>query len=98
MFSPNLSDQLFQCCIKIENEKRKKQSLYLAWAPAHKREEKREKEKNRGERRESGVKYSHYTGLCNLQLSAFVCVSFACMRYHGSNRHTEPNWVRKGIL
>lgn len=31
-------------------------------------------------------------------MSAFVCVGFASMQCHGSNRQTEPNWVRKGIL
>lgn len=36
--------------------------------------------------------------LCNLQRSAFVCVSFACMHSHGPNRYTEPNWVQRRIL
>lgn len=71
LFSPNLSDQLFQCCIKIENEKRKKQSLYLAWECV--REEKREK--NRGERRSIHIILAYVISSWAL---LFVLVLHAC--------------------
>lgn len=97
----NVSDHLPLCCSKIIKKESHACTWLRSWVIAENEQERREKKreeekKNRGERRESGERYSHYTGLCNLQRSAFVCVGFASMQCHGSNRQTEPNWVRKG--
>lgn len=90
IFFPNLSNHLLPCKKKITPVQ-----WQWPWLIAENEQERRSESRRRGERRE---RYSHYTGLCNLQRSVFVCVGFASMQCHGSNRHTEPNWVRKGIL